>query len=85
MIRRNSTVTVKKDEKDPQPTEIIAQAIIDVSAAAKKLLSSRLSMRAIVILIQHSSVKSLSIADIQNVLNCAATLEETYIKKAPKK
>lgn len=77
------TVTVKRNEEKPEPVEVIAQAIIDVSAAFKKVNSSRLEKRAIILLIKDMN-PNLTIGDINSVLYNAAKLEETYIKKPVK-
>lgn len=66
-------------EEEAVGAEVLAQAICDVSAAAKKLLSSRLSRRAIALLIKDRS--GVSMADIDKVLDGAAELERAYVKK----
>lgn len=57
---------------DSESPELLATAIEDVARAARILLGSRLTMRAIVLLIQdHSGVKQ---GDIKRVLESAANL-----------
>lgn len=63
---------------DTETPELLASAIEDVAKAAKLLLSSRLSNRAIVLLIKDKT--SLPMADIQNVLVAASQLG-SFIRK----
>lgn len=72
-------VTIKKDEQNPEPMEIIASAIIEVSEAVKKINNSRLQPRVIKLLIKD--ITGLSLTDIEKVLNAAASLENMFIKK----
>jgi hypothetical protein len=74
-----------KGAEDVGP-EILAQAIVDVSEAAKKLLAGPLTERAIVILIQDScghtagGSKAVSQESIKLVLHAAADLRHRYVK-----
>lgn len=81
MRNKNSEpkVTIKKDEKNPEPMEIIAGAIIQVSRGFKKINEGPLNQRVVVLLIKD--ITGLSIADIERVLNAAASLERKYIKQ----
>lgn len=75
---------VKRSEIDPEPVEIIAQAIIDISDAMKTVASSRLSRRAIVTLVHEQS--KIARRDIELVLNNLEQLERTWLKaKTPSK
>lgn len=74
-------VTIKKNEQNPEPMEIIAKAIIDVSRGFKKINEGPLNQRVVVLLIKD--LTGLSIADIERVLNAAAKLERVYIKQKP--
>lgn len=76
------TVTVKQDPNNEVPAEVLATAIVNVSRAAQQLLSSRLTKRAIVILLHESS--GVGKRDIEYVLDHAASLAAVYIKQ-PKK
>lgn len=60
--------------------EILADSIVSVATAARKLLDSRLSERAVVILIKDMS-PSLSIKQIETVLHNAAKIDTIYTKK----
>lgn len=64
------------DEVDP---DILASAIVDVSNAAKKLLNSRLSKRAIAILIRDACKGNRSLCDILEVLDAAENLSRRFV------
>lgn len=75
----------KKDSIDPVivgmaevPTEIMAQAIVDVANAAKKLANSRLTKRAILVLLRDET--NLPMRQIEIVLDAAANLDK-YVKR----
>lgn len=75
------TITVKVDEENPPSVEILAQAIIDVSDAFEKINNSRLSRKAIVLLIQDAIGRDrITQAAIADVLDNAARLKTLYIK-----
>lgn len=77
---------IKQDEKNPEPTEVIADAIIKVSEAFEKLKSSKLTERAILLLIKDSIPGQMGMGDIKTVIDAAFHLKDRYIKKpvAPK-
>jgi len=77
------TVTIKTDEENPEPIELIAQAIIDLSDAFKKIESSRLTKRAIILLIKDRCYVNMK--DIEIILDIAPKLKDYYIKKLPNK
>jgi hypothetical protein len=68
------------DDKGYGPN-VIASAIIEVALATKKLLESKLTRRAIVVLIRDAE-PSLTLKQIELVLDAAVQLEERYVKKA---
>jgi hypothetical protein len=76
------TITVKTNEENPEPLEIIAQSVIEVADAMKKISNSRLKQRAIILLIKD--LTNLPMKDIESVLNTATKLREHYIKAAIK-
>lgn len=77
-----SKVTVVQDKDNPIATEIIAQAIVDISAAMKKMNDSRLTRRAIIALVREQmSQPVLSKRDINRVIECLSDLEHEFIKK----
>lgn len=72
------------DEDDPDemvPTEVLAQSIVEISIAIKKLRTGRLSDKAIILLIQ--GITKQTQAEIKKVLDACEMLESTYIKKLP--
>lgn len=77
---------VKTDEKNPEPVELIAKSIIDVSNAFKTISKGGLNKRAIVLLL-HDMVKNkgVGINQIEAILDAAPKLESHYITQLPKK
>lgn len=75
---------VKQDPENPVQKEVLAEAIVEISKAMKKLLSSGLNRRAIVVLIKDSvpspgyGKKSISKTDIINVLDAIEDLSRNY-------
>lgn len=87
-------ITVIKDKENPESVEIIADAIIKVAEAFKRINQSRLTRKAIVCLIYeaipltstgYGSSKRVGKGDIGLVLDYAEKLKEIYIKKPAKK
>lgn len=76
---RTKKITVMVDEKNPEPVEILAKSIIDVSDAAKKMLSGRLKKTTIVILLQHACGNRVTRQQIEEVLDNAAKLKDLYL------
>lgn len=72
------TITVKTDEKNPEPLEVLAQAIIDVATAFEKMNNGRITQHAIVVLLKDST--GLSQRDIKAVLVACENLKR-YIRK----
>lgn len=60
------------------PAEIIAQSIVDLAEGMKKLNSTRLTRRAIVLLIHDQS--KVGKRDIEIVLNNLEQLEDLWLK-----
>lgn len=58
--------------------ELLAQAILDVSEAAKKLLNSPLKRRALLLLLRDAS--GIGMDECGRVLDAAADLRRTYVK-----
>lgn len=77
--QRTTEVTVKRDEKNPEPLEIIASAIIEVADACIKLNTSKLNRRAVLLLLKDMT--GLPMSDIGKVLDAAPKLKDTYLKK----
>lgn len=76
---KKETVTVKKDEANPEPVEIIAKSILEIAEGMKKLNATRLNREALVTLIwDHSHVSK---KDIRVVLNNLEALESIFLKR----
>ena len=75
-------IVVKRNEENPEPTEIIADAIIKISQAFERIKNGRLSQRALILLIQDAVGASfVSRGQIKEVLECLPDLKNLYIKK----
>jgi hypothetical protein len=72
-------VTVKQDAEKPVEVEVLAQAIVDIGNAAKRLANSRLNRKAVVVLIAHAT--GLGKGTVDTVLDGIADLESTYLRK----
>lgn len=70
---------IKQDEQNIVEQPILAQAIVEMSRATKKALSTRLTTKAIITLIAHES--KLPRRDIEIVINNLLELENTWLKK----
>ena len=82
----NKTITVKSNEENPEPLELIAQSIIQIAEAYKKVNDSRLRKRAILLLIKDAipAKYKVGINEIELVLDAAQSLKAHYIKDLPK-
>lgn len=59
--------------------EIIAQSIVNIAEAVRKLLAAGLKKRAILVLLRDSS--GVGMSEIDRVLTAAAELDKTYVTK----
>lgn len=84
-MKNRRTITVKTDEENPMPIELIAESIAQVSDAFKKIKESSLTERAIVLLLNDMipSRYGVGIKEIEAVLKYAPLLKDIYLK--PKK
>jgi len=71
-------VAVTQNEEKPVPKEILAEAIVKISAAAEALQRSGLNEHAIVTLLAHST--KLSRRDIEAVLRGLRELKSDYCR-----
>lgn len=81
-MKKETKIQVKQDPENEVATEIMAQAIIDISRGVKLLLNGRLKREAVVILIKEKS--GISKRNIEIVLNNLVELEELWTKKVPR-
>lgn len=92
-MKTQKTISVLTDEENPVSVEIIAEAIVSISESMKKLNSSKLNRRALVLLIADNCdpVKRgyqrtpVSQKMVEKVLTSLETLKKAYIKDLPKK
>ena len=71
-------IEVKQDAENPVEAEVIAQAILDIDTAMKRLSNSALKRKAIVALIHdHSGLRK---TDIEIVLNNLESLRATWLR-----
>lgn len=93
MKTAQKTITVKTDEENPEAIEIIADAIIKIADAFDRIEKSKLSRRALILLIQDNCEhvgqgfrkKPIARGDIEKVLDSIQSLKKAYIKDATKK
>lgn len=72
-------VTVKQDAEKPVEVEVLAQAIVDIATAAKRLSRSALNRKAVIILLSHATNEPQH--RIKAVLDGIEELERTYLRK----
>jgi hypothetical protein len=72
------SIKVKKNEDSPESKEILAEAIVKIGEASKKLLASGLNRDAIVVLL-HDATK-ISKRDINIILNGLTRLAGWYCR-----
>ncbi len=70
-------ITKPKAIVEQQPTDILADAIIGISAAMERLLASGVNQRAVTILIHHDT--KINIRDINRVFDSLSSLREAYM------
>jgi len=86
--RNYRAVEWKENGDSPEESvsgEILSQAIVDVASAGKKLLDGPLTKRAIIVLLQDAIPHNISLYQIESVLEAAANLEKTFVKKTERK
>ena len=86
-------VTVKLNEENPEPLEIIAEAIIKISESIEVMKKSRLTQHAIILLIHDNcsmiggkfNKKKPTTKQIREVIDSIESLKTTYLKQPVKK
>lgn len=76
------TITVKTNEENPEPLELIAKSIIDLSDAFKKIETGPLKQKTIVLLLQD--VTGLPRTAISKILEAAPRLKDYYVRELKK-
>ena len=72
-------IKVVKNQDKPEPTEVLAEAIVRIGSAMKKLEESGLNEYAISVLLQHET--KISMRDIRLILNSMKKLQGWYCRK----
>ncbi len=79
------TTKIVQDKENPIPAEVIEQSIVDVAKGFRKMNSTRLSRKAIVLLVQHAvGVTRINQRQVEDVLDAAESLDTKYLKKVSK-
>ena len=74
-------IRIVKNEEDPEPVELLAQSIIQVADGFEKIKKSKLSQRAIVVLLQDGiGAAKITKQQIALVLDNLPRLKAWYIK-----
>lgn len=72
---------IKNDKDKPLPVEIIAESIVEVAKGFRAMRNSRLTRRAIMILIKDSCTGNVTLSDISKIMDAAADLDKNFIKR----
>ena len=77
-----TNVKIKKNEENPETAELLAQSIVQVSEGFNKVLNSKLSERALIVLL-HDAIGASKItkSQIKLVLESIPRLKGWYLKK----
>lgn len=78
MAKRPANVVVKQDEEKPVEKEILAEAIVSISKAMKKMLATGMNRRAILVLVHDYHHGNVTKSDIGLVFDALDSLAETY-------
>lgn len=73
-------VTVKQNEEKPIEKEILAESIVRISDAFRKLQASGLNRRAIVVLLRDRCGSRVSMTEIETVLDALSELKQRYCR-----
>lgn len=73
------TKLVQDPNKDEVPAEVLAQSIEDVAKGMRKILATRLTKRALMVLIRDAC--SISLREIEKVLDSVEHLDRRFLKK----
>jgi predicted Fe-Mo cluster-binding NifX family protein len=75
-------ITIKKNEENPESVELLAQSIIQVAEGFEAVLSSKLTQRALIVLL-HDGIGTAKItkSQIKLVLENLPRLKAWYVKK----
>jgi len=84
-MKKAQTITIKTDEENPMPIEIIAETIKAVSDNMSKALNSGLTLKGICVLVNASlpSNNKIGLKDIELILTTASKLDVFTDGNAP--
>lgn len=75
-------ITIKSNEENPEPVELIANSIIEISESFEKINNSILKKRAIILLLQDAiGPTKIGKREIELVLEYAPRLKNYYLKE----
>lgn len=75
---QTKTITVKVNEENPEPVELIAKSIIELSDGYRKIMSGHLKRHALVVLLKDAT--GISQRDIIKILEAVSDLKNMYTK-----
>ncbi len=77
-----ANIKIKKNEEQPESVELLAQSIIQVAEGFEKVINSKLTERALIVLL-HDAIGTAKItkAQIKLTLQALPRLKAWYIKK----
>jgi hypothetical protein len=73
------TITIKRNEDQPESMELVAKAVLDIDAGFKRMMNSGVS-RDLIVLLLHDMTK-VGKPHIRAILSAAPKIADTYIKK----
>lgn len=76
---KKTVAKVVQNQEQPIETSVLAKAIVDIGAAAKRLSQSGLNRKAVVLLIAHDA--GVSQSAVKAVLDSLTNLQATYLSK----
>ena len=81
-IEMTTKLKVRPAETDPLPTEVLEREIVAMAEGVRRLRESRLSDKALLLLIQHAtpSHNRVTQGQIQAVLDAVQNLDRIYLK-----
>lgn len=75
-------IKIKKNEENPESVELLAQSIIQVAEGFEKVLNSKLTPRALEVLLQDAvGASKITRSQLRLVLEALPRLKGWYIKK----
>lgn len=72
------TLTLRRDETQPESMEILAQSIIDIDIAFKRWENGPLKRHTIILLLADAT--KLPRRDVKRIIEAASKIRQTYLK-----